>query len=79
MHVITIEASPTNPQATVPEKWQKYSLTSADFQRGYIDIDGLQENSVYVINAENKNIPVRWDAIYNTCVIRMDGDPGDQF
>ena len=77
MHVITIEASPTNPQATVPEKWQKYSLTSADFQRGYIDIDGLQENSVYVINAENKNIPVRWDAIYNTCVIRMDGDPGD--
>ncbi len=76
MHTITVEASPTNPQATVPEKWKKYTITDADFQRGYIDIDGLQENSVYVVNAINKNIPVHWDAIYNTCVIRMDGEPG---
>ncbi len=76
MQTITVEASPTNPEATVPAKWKNYTITAADFQRGYVDIDGLQENSVYVVNAINNNIPVHWDAIYNTCVIRMDGDPG---
>jgi len=76
MHTITVEASPTNPKATVPDKWKNYTITAADFQRGYIDVDGLQENSVYVVNAINKNVPVHWDAIYNTCVIRMDGEPG---
>lgn len=77
MQTITIEASPTNPDATVSDKWKNYTITPADFERGYIDVDGLQENSVYVINAINQNIPVHWDAIYNTCVIRMDGEPGE--
>ena len=77
MQNLLIEASATNPNATVPDKWKKYAITAADFERGYIDIDGLQENSVYLINVENVNIPVHWDAIYNTCVIRMDGTPGD--
>lgn len=77
MQTITIEASPTNPDATVPDEWKKYTITPADFERGYIDVDGLQENSVYVINTINQNIPVHWDAIYNTCVIRMDGEPGE--
>lgn len=77
MQKVTIEASPTNPDATIPDKWKNYMITRADFERGYIDVDGLQENSVYVINAVNQNIPVHWDAIYNTCVIRMDGEPGE--
>jgi len=77
MHTISVEVSPTNPKATVPAKWKNYTITPADFERGYIDIDGLQENSVYVINAENRNVPVHWDAIYNTCVIRMDGEAGE--
>ena len=77
MQNLLVEASATNPNATVPDKWKKYAITEADFERGYIDIDGLQENSVYLINVENVNIPVHWDAIYNTCVIRMDGTPGE--
>ena len=77
MQNLLIEASATNPNATVPDTRKKYAITAADFERGYIDIDGLQENSVYLINVENVNIPVHWDAIYNTCVIRMDGTPGE--
>ncbi|MBN1183893.1 MAG: hypothetical protein JXB49_16490 [Bacteroidales bacterium] len=77
MQILTVEASATNPNAIVPDKWKKYTITNDDFTLGYIDIDGLQENSVYVINVENTNIPVHWDAIYNTCVIRMDGEPGE--
>lgn len=77
MQTMLIEVSPTNPNATMPEVWKNYTLTQADFDRGYIDVDGLQENSVYLINVKNNNIPVHWDAIYNTCVIRMDGEPGE--
>jgi len=76
MQLLTVEASATNPNATVPDKWKAYTITDDDFKRGYVEIDGLQENSVYVINVKNRNIPVHWDAIYNTCVIRMDGQPG---
>ena len=77
IHDLLIEASATNPNATVPDKWKKYTITPADFERGYIDIEGLQENSVYLVNVQNRNVPVHWDAIYNTCVIRMDGVPGE--
>lgn len=76
MQVLTVQASATNPNATVPDKWKNYTITDADFAAKYIDIDGLDKNSVYVINVENKNIAVHWDAIYNTAVIRMDGEPG---
>jgi hypothetical protein len=76
MQKLFVEASATNPNATVPAKWKEYVITNEDFERGYIDIDGLQENSVYLINVKNENIAVHWDAIYNTCVIRMDGQAG---
>lgn len=77
MQTLSVEPSPTNPDATVGEKWRNYTITQEDFERGYIDIDGLQENCVYVVNSENHNIPIHWDAIYNTCVIRTDGEPGE--
>lgn len=77
MHSLTVEASPTNPNATVDSKWNNYTITDEDFQRGYIDVDGLQENSVYLVNVKNNNKEVHWDAIYNTCVIRMDGEAGE--
>jgi hypothetical protein len=76
MQILTVEPSATNPDAVVPDKWKRYTITDADFAAKYIDVDGLDANSVYVINVENTNIPVHWDAIYNTCVIRMDGEPG---
>lgn len=77
VHTISVVPSATNPNAKVPDKWKSYALTAEDIANGYVDIDGLDENSVYVVNAENKNIPVHVDAIYNTCTVRTDGEPGD--
>lgn len=73
---LEVEASPNNPESTVGDKWRKYRLTEEDFNRGYVDIDGLQKNSVYVINVRNENVKVKWDAYYNTCSVRSDGEPG---
>lgn len=74
---LEVEPSPNNPQSSVNDKWRKYRLTDEDFKRGYVDIDGLQKNSVYVINVRNENVKVRWDAYYNTCSARSDGEPGE--
>lgn len=77
MQFLTVEPSPSNRNAACPDKWKNYQLTEADFERGYVDIDGLETNCVYLVNVKNENVPVHWDAIYNTCVIRMDGVAGD--
>lgn len=77
VHTISVVPSPTNPDAQVPDKWRNYTVTQEDFERGYIDIDGLDMNSVYVVDAKNKNIPIHVDAIYNTCTVRTDGEPGE--
>lgn len=77
MHYLTITPSPTNPNAKIDAKWAKYTLTAEDLERGYVDVDGLDENSVYVVKAVNKNIPVYVDAVYNTLTPRTDGTPGD--
>ena len=77
VHYVKVEASPTNPDAVVPTKWQKYYLNEEDKERGYIEIDGLQKNSVYVVNMVNENIPIYVDALYNTRTVRTDGDPGE--
>lgn len=77
VHTISVVPSPTNPDAKVPDKWRNYIVTQEDLERGYIDIDGLDMNSVYVVDAVNKNIPIHVDAVYNTCTVRTDGEPGD--
>lgn len=77
VHIVSVAPSPTNPNAQVPERWKNYTVSEEDFTRGYIDIDGLDMNSVYVVNAENLNNPIHVDAIYNTCTVRTDGEPGD--
>ena len=77
VHSISVAASPTNPDATVPDQWKYYKLTDEDKARGYVDIDGLMQNSVYVVNAKNEDIPIEVDAIYNTCTVRTDGEPGE--
>lgn len=55
----------------------KFKLTQADFERGYIDVDGLTPNSVYVVNGFNNNIERYWDRLYNTCMVRMKGQVGE--
>lgn len=77
MHYLTITPSPTNPNAMIDAKWAKYMLTEEDLANGYVDVDGLDENSVYVVKAVNQNIPVFVDAVYNTLTPRTDGTPGD--
>lgn len=77
MQTLTVAPSPTNPNAACPDKWKNYKLTQEDFERGYVDIDGLETNCVYLVNVQNDNVAVHWDAIYNTCVIRMDGVAGE--
>lgn len=76
-HTLIVAPSATNPDATVDTKWANYKLTAEDFERGYVDVTGLTENSVYTVDVKNDNVGVHWDAIYNTAVIRTDGTPGD--
>lgn len=74
---LEVEPSPNNPTSTVGEKWKKYKLTAEDFERGFIEIDGLQKNSVYVINVRNEKVAVKWDAYYNTFSARSEGEAGE--
>lgn len=74
MQQITIAPSNTNPEA---QGARTIDLTQEDFDRGYIDVDGFDQNSVYIVNALNNNVKRYWDRLYNTAVIRMKGDPTD--
>lgn len=74
---LTVSPSPNNPNSTVGEKWKNYKITDEDRQRGYIDIDGLTANSVYVIDVIDPKVKVAIDAKYNTCTTRSDGTPGE--
>lgn len=77
---LSIEPSGTNPDAVVPEKWKKYEITEEDYQRGYVDVDGFDQNSVYTVNIEDPDITKEkcyWDAIYNTLSVRTTGPVGE--
>ena len=74
---LRVQPSPNNPNSTVGEKWKYYKLTDEDRQRGYVVVDGLTANSVYVIDAIDPRVEVAIDAKYNTCTARSDGKPGE--
>ena len=74
---LTVVPSPNNPNSTVGEKWKKYEITDEDRARGYVVVDGLTPNSVYVIDVIDPTVPVDIDAKYNTCTARSDGQPGE--
>lgn len=74
---LVVEPTADNPDATVGSKWIKYRITEEDFERGYIDIDGLSKNSVYSIYVTNENVPIKWDALYNLGSFRSGGEPGE--
>ena len=73
---LRVAASESSPNASVPAEFQHYNLTDQDFARGYLDIAGLDSNSVYIIDVVDKDIPVAVDAVYNTQSVRTKGDPG---
>lgn len=73
---LRVSPSPNNPNSTVAEKWKNYEITQEDRERGYLVVDGLTPNSVYVIDVVDPTVPVAIDAKYNTCTARSDGKPG---
>lgn len=74
--ILQVKPSPNNPNSTVGEKWKNYEITAEDLERGYVVVDGLKENSVYVIDVIDPTVPIAIDAKYNTCTARSNGDPG---
>lgn len=72
MDQIKVEPSMTNPGLET----KVITLTDEDKANGYVDVDGLTSNAVYIINGLNNKIKRYWDRLYNTQVIRMKGDPG---
>ena len=74
---LTVVPSPSNPNSTVNKKWREYEIQPEDRKRGYVVVDGLTANSVYVIDVVDPLIPVTVDAKYNTCTSRSDGTPGE--
>lgn len=75
--ILRVQPSPNNPNSTVGEKWKNYRITAEDRQRGYVVVDGLTANSVYVIDVIDPTVPIEVDAKYNTCTARSDGKPGE--
>ena len=73
---LTVEVSKDNANAEIPEKYVHYVLTSTDIERGYVDIDGLSENSTYIFNVWDATIESAVDACYNTVVRTTKGTPG---
>lgn len=74
---LQVKPSPNNPNSVVADKWKNYKITPEDLERGYVVVDGLTPNSVYVIDVIDPTVPVAIDAKYNTCTARSDGDPGE--
>lgn len=73
---LTVTPSISSPNAIVPEKYKHYQLTDEDWARGYVDVDGISENSVYNVDVWDNDIPVKVDACYNSLLKRTKGTPG---
>jgi hypothetical protein len=70
-----IRVEPTGDNADLPSVIHK--MTDEDFERGYVQIDGLTSNAAYVITGQNNNTSRYYDRQYNKTQIRMFGTPGD--
>lgn len=73
---LTITPNAASPNAKVPAGYEKYTITEADWARGYIDVEGFSENSVYNIDVWDESIAIKVDANYNAMMKRTKGDPG---
>lgn len=75
--LLHVTAAADNPSATIDPKWANYKLTEEDLKNGYVDIEGLDENSVYLCRIEDSTNPVaQVDRYYNDVVVRTDGEVG---
>lgn len=76
---LQVTPSTETPNATVDAKWNNYVLQEDDFIDGIanIRVTGLAENSIYLVNVVNGDIPVVVDSRYNTIRKPVYGEPGE--
>ena len=74
---LTVTKSISTPNATENPKYTHYDIPESAWVDNIceLDIDGLSENSVYVIDVWDKDIPVSVDACYNSTMKRTKGNP----
>lgn len=81
-----VSVSTSNPDATFDDPKFTYDaanrryvhlLTDAELEQGYIDLEGLTQNSAYIMNLYNSNQPIYVDAVYNTIAPRTSGQVGE--
>ena len=73
---LTFTASYSTPDAKENPTYVKYYITEEDWDRGYIDVDGLSENSVYDIYVWDETIPYPANAWISSDQKRTIGDAG---
>ena len=73
---LTITPSKSSPNAAVPAGFSKYTFKEEDWERGYIDVEGLSENAVYNIDVWDGDIKISVDANFNPLLKRTKGTPG---
>ena len=73
---LTVTPSTSSPNAAVPAGFDKYTIKEEDWERGYIDLEGLSENAVYNIDVWDGDIKVSVDANFNPLLKRTKGTPG---
>lgn len=75
---LTVTASISTPNAKENPVYTHYEIPESAWDENNIcelDIDGLSENSVYVIDVWDKTITIPVDACYNSTMKRTKGDP----
>ncbi|MCM1163486.1 MAG: hypothetical protein NC339_04475 [Muribaculaceae bacterium] len=78
--MIRVTPDVMSPNAALDQKWKDgVSLESLGIKDGVVrfTIDGLDPNTIYIVNVINNNIPVAVDSYYNTVALRTAGDPGE--
>lgn len=73
---LTFTASFSTPAATENSTYVRYDITDADWERGYIIVDGLSKNSVYDIKVWDASIPYEADAWVTSDQKRTTGPAG---
>lgn len=78
--MIKITPDIMTPNAALDQKWKDgVKLSELPMVDGVVNVhvDGLDENTVYIVNLINSEIPVAVDSYYNTLSLRTSGERGE--
>lgn len=70
-----IQLVPTADNPNLPTL--SHIMTDTDFDRGYVDFDGLASNGAYIVQGLNSSVARYFDRQYNKTMLRMLGDPAE--